>query len=541
MYFFQRFFENDVVQSGGDTVTTVVRALAMVAVPGLMVAFFLQNQYWRSSAWGKIEDQYFFVVFSFVAMAGVSIFEWEMLFPDRLDFLVLSPLSLRQGQMLAAKAAALGGFLGLFLLAANVFGMALLPMLGGRPLWRAVCAHGAAVLLAGGFAALAVLALGGTLLCVMPPRLFRTLTPVLQMLGVTALALLLVQYARVGDSMEALLSGRLGAVGWEPPFWFLAVYERLLHGDTAAPFAMAMAWRGVWATVAAGAVAGVTYPLAWARMKAMTMEGGGAAAGRAPSRWRGRLLRRLVKDPVERGTVCFIGQTMGRNSRYPVYLAMYCGTGLAIAISCGTSVRTVGASVRSGLSIYGLHAVMPLLLFWVVAGLRMAFGFPLNLPARWIFRTTGASAEAYMRGARRWVLGCAYGVLGCVIAVLAGMGWSARQLAVQLVCGVCFGALLVEGLMFEDRGMPFSRPRSPGKTSLPLMLTLYLGVLPPLLFGMIWMELRMEKSPVWLPAWVLIVALAHGTATRLRMVSQAKLEDGDEGEPEFQLLGLSGE
>jgi hypothetical protein len=540
MYFFQRFFENDVVQSGGDTVTTVVRALAVVAVPGLMVAFFLQNQYWRSSAWGKIEDQYFFVVFSFAAMAGVAIFEWEMLFPDRLDFLVLSPLSLRQGQMLAPKAAALGGFLALFLLAANVFGMALLPLLGSRPLWRGVGAHGAAVLLAGGFAAFAVLALGGMLLCVLPLRVFRRVAPVLQMLGVAALALLLVQYARMSGHMETLLGGRLGVVGWEPPFWFLGLYERLLLGDAAAPFAKELAWRGVWVTVGVGAVAVVSYPLAWARMRAMTMEGG-VASGRAPARWRGRLLERVVKDPVERGIVYFIGQTMARNSRYPVYLAMYCGVGLAISVSCGTGVRIAGDRVVLEPSVYGLHAVMPLLLFWTVAGLRMAFGLPLNLAARWIFRTTGANVADCVRGARRWVLGCAYAVLGCVVLVLAGMGWSVRQLSVQVVCGVCFGALLVEGLMFEDRGVPFSRPRSPGRTSLPLMLTLYVGVLPPLLFGMIWTEMQMETNPVKVLWLAPLVVLVHWAATSLRKVSQAKLEDGDEGESEFQLLGLSGE
>jgi hypothetical protein len=249
----------------------------------------------------------------------------------------------------------------------------------------------------------------------------------------------------------------------------------------------------------------------------------------------------MVTAPVERAIVYFIGQTMARNGRYPVYLAMYCGVGLAIAISCGTGVRIADDRVVLGPSVYGLHAVMPLLLFWTVAGLRMAFGLPLNLAARWIFRTTGASAAECVRGARRWVLGCAYAVLGCVVAVLAGMGWSVRQLAVQVVCGVCFGALLVEGLMFEDRGVPFSRPRSPGRTSLPLMLTLYLGVLPPLLFGMIWTETQMEKNPVKVLVLVPMVAVAHWAATSLRKVSQAKLEDGDEGEPEFQLLGLNGE
>src|SRR5579875_2151313 len=119
-HFFRRFFENDVLQSGEDTQTTVIRALSAVAAPGLMFAFWLQNQYIRRPAWGRVEDEYFFVMFSFVTMAAVAIFEWDTLFPDRLDFLVLTPLSLRRWHMPAAKVIALSLFLGLFILAANI-------------------------------------------------------------------------------------------------------------------------------------------------------------------------------------------------------------------------------------------------------------------------------------------------------------------------------------------------------------------------------------------------------------------------------------
>ncbi len=116
-HFFRRFFDNDTIQVDGDTLTTVVRAVSVVTVPGLMISFFLQSQYPGRSAWGAIADQYFFVLFSFVVMGAISIFEWDMLFPDRIDFLVLSPLPLTSNQMLAAKAVALTGFCPSFWLA----------------------------------------------------------------------------------------------------------------------------------------------------------------------------------------------------------------------------------------------------------------------------------------------------------------------------------------------------------------------------------------------------------------------------------------
>src|SRR6202007_3228163 len=88
---------------------------------------FLQNQYPQRNPWGSIEDQYFFVLFTFVVMGIVAIFEWEMLFPDRLDFLILSPMSVRPSQMLVAKGEPLGRFVGLFLVGCNLCGMLIMP------------------------------------------------------------------------------------------------------------------------------------------------------------------------------------------------------------------------------------------------------------------------------------------------------------------------------------------------------------------------------------------------------------------------------
>jgi hypothetical protein len=240
-HFFRRFFENDVVQGGDDMTTTVVRALAVVAAPGLMFAFWLQNQYPQRTLWGRVEDQYFFVMFSFVAMAGVAIFEWEMLFPDRLDFIVLTPLSLARWEMPAAKAAALAMFLGVFLGAANVFGLLILPMVSKGHVGRQIVAQAAATMCAGMFGALAVMLAGGVLLCVLPQRMFRPVSLVFRMLAVTALALVVIHYARFGDAMQGMLQDGGAGVRWMPTFWFLGLYEAIEHRGVAPAFASVMA------------------------------------------------------------------------------------------------------------------------------------------------------------------------------------------------------------------------------------------------------------------------------------------------------------
>lgn len=537
-HFFRRFFDNDTLQAEGDTRTSVVRAFAIVAVPGLMFAFWLQNQYPQRGVWGSIEDQYFFVMFSVVVMGMAAIFEWEMLFPDRLDFLILSPMSIKPRQMLGAKAAALGGFIGLFLAGCNVCGMLMMPAISKMGFWRHVYAHAAAVMLGGLFAALLFVALGGVLLCVLSASQFRVVSPVVQTVSVMILGLVLLQYVQHADSMKQMLSGPLGWMRWEPTLWFLAVYERLLHGDAAPPFARELSGYAYRAVSVCAAVAVATYPVAWERMRRAAIEGA-ARQQSEPPQWIAKVVHRVVRKPGERAVFHFIGQTITRNNRYQVYLSMYCGTGLAFAVACAVTLHANGGW---SLSQKGLHALMPLLVFWTVAGLRAAFAFPLNLPAAWVYRVTrvtNAALNECADAARRWALVCAVCVVGCVTMVLAGAGWDVRQIFVSFVCGASLALLLTDAFFMFLQRIPFAAPRMPGKTSLPLMLTLYIGVLPVFLFEMVRLQTALELSVMKLLLVACVAVAAHAGLLRLSR-SPAESEEEMEGyEGEFQLLNLA--
>lgn len=550
-HFFRRFFENDVIQSSDSTVTTVVRALSTVAAPGLMYAFWLQNQYIRRPRWGRVEDEYFFVMFSFVVMAGVAIFEWEMLFPDRLDFIVLSPLSLRRWQMPAAKAAALAMFLGLFLFSANLFGAfmlpavtkssaSLLPGVMNSSLGRQIVAHAAAALSAGLFGALAVMLLGGILLCVFPPTLFRSVSLVFRMLAVTALGLLVIHYARFGDSLQGALADGGERVRWLPSFWFLGLYQVMQHGGAAPSFAAPMMHRADLALAVTFLGVVMVYPLAWVRMRKMAIEEQGNQTAKR-RQLTSSPVHALVRLPEERAVFHFIGQTMRRNSRYHVYMAIYFGAGFALAVSCATHVQIQRGIAHPRLSSFGLHAVMPLLVYWAIAGLKVAFVLPLQLDARWIFRSTGASLPRCVTATRKWALACGLTVVFVVTAALACAGWSGRQLLVQAVCGICLTAILVDAFFFAQNRVPFSQPRRPGRSSLPLILALYLGVLPPSIYGMVFLELKLEKSLLLLVVPVAFVPVLHYVVRKLRDRAVLVEEEREGADGEVQLLGLCGD
>jgi hypothetical protein len=537
-HFFRRFFDNDTVQVDGDTQTTVARAVAVVAVPGMMFAFFLQNRYPRRAMWDAIGDRYFFVLFSFIVLGAVSIFEWQMLFPDRLDFLVLSPLPLRPIQLLSAKAAALIAFLGVFLFGSNAFGVIMLPAVSEGNFFRQIYAQAIAVVMAGAFAALFFLAIGSVLLCVLDSARFRIASPVLQIVSTTALVLLILLYILYGSSTQALLSPPLAGAHYLPPLWFLGIYERLLLGSAAPPFANEMARYAVRATATAAAIVVLTYPLAWTRTRRMAIEGSSSRHRQAP-RWVIKLLQAIVRQPSQRAVFHFIGKTIVRNSSYQVYLAMYCGTGLALALACALRLHTDHGMAHVSLSQRGLHAILPLLLFWLVAGLRTAFAFPLNLSAGWVFRVTGAVVAGCAAAARKWVLMCAAGVMSCVVIGLRIAGWDGRNLAVQVVCGVCLCVFLSDGFFSLLQSVPFSQPRMPGRTSFPLMLTLFVGLFPVFVLWVVHLEMQLERRLIRLLILCLITAVIHAALGALRRSSEEVEEEMEGYEGEFQLLGLS--
>ena len=290
----------------------------------------------------------------------------------------------------------------------------------------------------------------------------------------------------------------------------------------------------------AAIMAMLLYPLAWVRMQRLAIQGEVSRAG-APVRWWAAWQDRFVREPTERAVFSFIGKTMGRNSRYQVYLAIYGGVGLALSIGCALTLKEQAQGLQVAISGFGLHAVLPLLLYWAAAGLHIAFGTPQSLSARWVFRVVGVDAQACVRATRHWVFGCELLLVSAITAACAVLGWGWRALIVQAVWGVCFAVGLVESFFVAQRGAPFTRARAPGKTSLPAILTLYLGVLSPLLFGLAWTEVRTEHR---LTLLFVPVLLAIASRITLRWVRHQLLWVGEEtegAEGEIQLLGLAGQ
>jgi hypothetical protein len=555
-HFLERFFTNEMASAEGDAKTRLVQVACALGIPGLMVAMYLYPAYhlphghvgrfWGPRPyWSQAGDHYFYVVYSLVALGLVTIFEWDLLFPDLLDVYVMGHLPVRNTRVFAARVTAIAVLLGAALFDVNFLAPLVLPAATDPPhLFRFWAAHLAAVGASGIFGAAFFLALEGVLLGLLGDRWFRKISLWLQGGFVLGLLTLLFLYPAMAGSLQGLTAGRIA--DWVPSFWFLGIYEQVLHGRTTLPVLVRLAHLGWAATFAAVGVAVAAYPLAWRRRTR------GLVEGTAKKMRRSRLgtpVQRLVHATLARTPTCraiwqFIGQNLVRVPRYRMVLVMVGGMGAALVLATVMRVSTAGGRIAFVFSPEGLRAVVPMVAFWTVSGLRSTFLAPADQRGRWIFRVTvGKAGLAEVGAARRWVLiwSAALTLMAVALAARAER-WTGAVLAAQIVVALGWSMVLTDVFFLNVKTIPFTGAKSNTATNFALLLIPYLGFFPAVVLLTVGAEPWVESTWAHVAWTAAIFAAAHlmlRAMHRQRIHEHLLLIDADDDEEEFpQRLGL---
>jgi hypothetical protein len=187
-----------------------------------------------------------------MVMVGLfSVFNWDSIFPDRRDVLVLAPLPVRPSTLFAAKLGALISAVLVAILALNVFSGLIWPMLfspqhgGLLGIVRSFLAYWISLLVAGLFVFCVVLGVQGVASQLLPRQLFLRLSALLQ---VAAFTLLLGMYI-LEPALEAKVAlaapDNQHLFNFLPSYWFLALFQQL-NGSMSPEFAplARRAWEG---------------------------------------------------------------------------------------------------------------------------------------------------------------------------------------------------------------------------------------------------------------------------------------------------------
>ena len=114
-HFLERFLNNEMISSDGEGSARLLLAICVIGLPNFVVALYLWALYhpliqkWGRPYWSQVGDHFLFVASSLVAMGIVTVFEWDLFFPDLLDLYVLSSLPIRRRKLFLARIAAISG------------------------------------------------------------------------------------------------------------------------------------------------------------------------------------------------------------------------------------------------------------------------------------------------------------------------------------------------------------------------------------------------------------------------------------------------
>jgi hypothetical protein len=540
-HFLARFFNHETASPDGDAKARLVLVAVAAGLPGFIVAMYLWPVYHPfilslqkhapvagPPYWLRVNHHFFFVIYSFVAMGIVTVFEWDMFFPDLLDLFVLTTLPIPARRLFLARIAAIAILIAGFLFDANIFAPLVLPAAMDPPsLFRFLAGHLLAVAGSGLFAAVLLLALQGTLLSVFGERIFRRFSLALQGLLITVLLMLLLLFPVLSGTVPVLLQSGSVFARFFPPFWFLGVYQRLMEGPSALPIYTQLAQTGCLALLLATGVAALAYPIAYLRRVRQLSIGTGAHATRS---WMAPPLHAainatLVQRPVQRAVFHFISETLLRVQRYRIYLVLCGGVGLSVVTATILRLAVVQNHIRAEVSSDGIRAAVGIMAFWTVAGLRMAFVSPGNRQGSWVFHSVHGKPAPFqtamdqLLAAKTWAL-----VWGLIISLGGSMALRViappelrtfGATASQLLVAVGMSVLLTDIFFLNVKTVAFTGERAREQPNFAIAVLKYIAFVP----VVAWLPLVAEP---WMEAGTghFVLAVAAIAATHLALCRQ---------------------
>jgi hypothetical protein len=534
-HFLERFFNHETASPDGDAKSRLILIAVATGIPGFMVALWLFPAYhpfphWPlhdstgalPSYWLQVNHHFFFVLYSFVALGMITVFEWDMFFPDLLDVFVLTTLPIKDRRLFMARVAAIAIFIVGFLLDANFLAPLVIPASFDPPnLAPLLAGHILAVLAAGLFSAVFILALQGLLLSVLGERLFRRVSLLLQGLSISILLMLLLLFPVLSSAVPVLLRSQSRLVLFCPPFWFLGIYQRVLEGPTALPIYGQLAQTGCAALLITLAVAILAYPLAYLRRVRQLIVGSASRDTRSwfARPWHQLLHATLLRSPVRRAIFHFIGQTIFRVPRYRIYLVLYGGVGLSVVVASVLRLTVSHGIVTTEISADGVRAAIAIVAFWTIAGLRMAFVSPGNRQGSWAFRIVhgrppNLNTALHLLGtARQWALLWSGIITFCSWLILRALAppelqtWPATASLLLLAAGLCL--LLTDALFLNVKTIAFTGEPTREQPNLALTLLKYFTFLPIIVALPVALEPWIEVNPLQFAAAAVVIAAAH--------------------------------
>jgi hypothetical protein len=481
-HFFARLFRNDIVDFEDQMKARLIAVLSILAAligwsSYLLVFFKYEFSPDVNTSW---QDKNYVFILVMILFGIVTLLEWEVLFPDRRDFVNLSPLPVRLRTVFAAKLASFVAFIGLFSSAMNSLSSVAFALFLAQ--WRSnsvifLARHVLAHLLSA-FAAcfcvfFACVFVNFFLMAVLPSALYRRVSVLVRFALIGLLVFLLLTFLVEPGSLSGAIRSlaRLKDHGSPllfriPSLWFVGLYEVLL--GTEDPVFIALARTAGWALALSFGAFGLACALSYLKHYRKTLE----SAKRAG--WVGRfrvgvvdLVQRIVlRSPEERAVGAFFSRTIRSSPKHRAVLVNSLGVGAALVMLTVVASRRDIQALSPGNSYFLAQSL--LLIFVLLAGLRIVVDVPAALESNWVFQVTETDARPrYIRGLKKTIF--VQWLLPLSILIFLTHLWlwkDGRAALFHAVFGLSISGLGLEALFFRFRKIPFASTYVPGKLRL---------------------------------------------------------------------------
>jgi hypothetical protein len=559
VHFFRRFFDNDLLSPGSDPHAVVVRALALLATPGMMISFYLMPRYMELShrapaivSLAMRLDQMLFMTLAMSITGFVTALEWEALFPDRIDYIILTPFPVRRRVGLAAKVASLAGFLLMFTIAINLMPAVLFPLISQQgkvpgflnSIWvmfHDVAINGAILFLGSAFLFLASMAIQGVLMTTLPERWFRIASGYAQFLLMGTMVTFLLLYPRASQLLKP--GQTIAMLRWYPPAWFVALSDSWMGRGNA--ISGPLAHRAVLALEWSAGLGAVFYGIAYSRHVRQSLE---SMQSDSPDSWAGRLkdwifAKLLTGHPIELGVSLFTFNTLLRSRAHKLIFEAYMGVAAALVVWELVSLFARRSYAVAFDPIPELLCIPLVLSFLLLSSMRAVFSRPSELKANWIFRVAENkdSAKGLEAAAKVMLL---VGILPVTIPLvpLHAWLWGWPVAIIHLAYTMLLGLILRGALLLNFRKVPFTCTFAPAGPNGVVWLTVYFFIFTTYAYSMAklerWMFGHSARMIECFAALIAVLVLVEWVRRGLLQEEGKFLMFEDAIEPTVQTLGL---
>jgi hypothetical protein len=536
-----RFFESDDVSPGGGFQTNINQVLGFLATTGFIVSYMMMpamshimnSKRGAELGWAIRGFQLFSPAYTFAVIGFAAFFQWDMLFPNRRDFLILATFPIRLRDLFFAQLTALSRFLALLIFGVNIFPTLFAALMATSAThvqsgFRMVLAQIAATVGVSAFAFFGVAALQGLLINVTSPRLFRRISPYVQMCGMSLMILSILTFPIYAQLLRHAVQARQLWLWLFPPVWFTGLYD-LFIPDAHGLFADL----GVYALqmlAAAIALVAVTWTAGFRRHYRRTLESEEAR----PHMHSARASSTITASPEERAIFRFSGKTLARSRKHQLFLVTYLSVGISLAVNSAVNVH-FGEIV---LDKPGARAVPFLIAFFVISSFRAVFQFPAELAANWLFRITESRwAEISRDVTRKRVLVSGLAPALLLLLPMEIAVWGGWRVPLHTIFQFAAGSLLIELMFWTFDKVPFTCSYFPGRTNLSVLFVLYLYGFTNYASNMADLELAVEDRALYAILCFAVAAILLTLSWRRHPAPSAVRFDASE--PTIQTLDLN--